>query len=119
MKRLALILALSLLAVPVVADLVINFTVVPIVLADVIELSITPAGGGNQGGYVEIVHAYKTEPQRNCLLYIRLSWAATEQANMLAVFGVGSNAELVLDFSFNSLKSSGVCPLQSVCRSGG
>ncbi len=47
MKRYALILILALLAAPTVADLIINFTAVPIGLADAIELSITPAGGGD------------------------------------------------------------------------
>ncbi len=43
MKRL-FILVLVLLAIPVMADLIVNFTVVPLVLADVVELSIVSAG---------------------------------------------------------------------------
>ncbi len=48
MKRLlALAFVLALLAVQARADLLIDITVVPLVLADVIELSITSAGGGD------------------------------------------------------------------------
>jgi hypothetical protein len=49
MKRrlLILVLVLSALAVQARADLIINITVVPLVLGDVIELSITNAGGGD------------------------------------------------------------------------
>ena len=48
MKRYLLLVVLALLAAPTVADLVINFTVVPLTLGDVIELSFTRSGNDLQ-----------------------------------------------------------------------